>query len=81
MGGCYIRSTPVRRTCPICGEKSRDLQDGERGQVVLADMCPACWKSVENAENVFWSTPSYMIWAAERARRCERKRWRKKEIA
>ena len=68
------RSTPLRRTCPICGRKARDL-----GRTRDIPMCMACRLALLKAETVLWGLASYVEWAAARARRYERASWRESQ--
>lgn len=51
------RSTPLRRTCPICGRKARDL-----GRTRDIPMCMACRLALLKAETVLWGLASYVEW-------------------
>ncbi len=64
------RSTPVRRTCPVCGERAHDLEFK-----AMVEMCQTCRRALARAETVFWGPTFYVEWMLARARRWTAK-WR-----
>jgi hypothetical protein len=69
------QSTPVRRICPVCGERASDLE--YQNIVVMCGSCRrACRLALKRAGRACWDMSTYVEWLLARARRVTARRHR-----